>query len=166
MMVLLPIDLTKVSVTRKMAGDEDGPEEEELLQSMLMRATAYLESFKWCKSVKEKYYGIGVGKIFAVFLYHIIPTPDDIDEWIWVVVGDLPSAYLGTGDFDLKNPAQALDGYIGAMRQWVEAVKNGESIESLIPVNVPPKEEWARNLERRLDYLDNKVLHAHYDDDL
>jgi hypothetical protein len=34
-------------------------------------------------------------------------------------------------------PYEALDGYIGAMEEWVEAAWLGKSVADLIPVNVP-----------------------------
>jgi hypothetical protein len=43
------------------------------------------------------------------------------------------------------NPACALKAYIVLMRQWVEAVMKGESVEDLIPVNVEPDVTWLPN---------------------
>ncbi len=79
------------------------------------------------------------------------------------VVGDLPPAYITTED--APNPATALDGYIGAMDDWVKAAKAGQSVADLIPVNVSPTVENAKRLESRLRFLDKEVL-AHCAEDL
>jgi hypothetical protein len=51
------------------------------------------------------------------------------------------SSYMVTEQ--TPNPACALKAYIVLMRQWVEAVMKGESVEDLIPVNVEPDVTWA-----------------------
>lgn len=56
--------------------------------------------------------------------------------WIWVIVGDLPPAYITTENN--ANPACALDGYITEMKEWVEAVRMGKPTSERIPVNAPP----------------------------
>jgi hypothetical protein len=71
-------------------------------------------------------------------------------------VGDVPPAYI-PGD-DLKTPYDALDGYIGAMEEWVEAARQGKSVADLISVNVPANPANAEMLDRRLKFLDEKVL--------
>jgi hypothetical protein len=73
-----------------------------------------------------------------------------------VIVGDLPPAYIVVED----NPtaADALDAYCSEMESWVEAVRNGESVNELIPVNVPPSREYAEQLSGRLGYLRSKIL--------
>lgn len=48
--------------------------------------------------------------MFTIFLARIIPTRRSIDEYVWIVVGDIPPAYLVTDDY--PSPKQALEGYI------------------------------------------------------
>lgn len=78
-------------------------------------------------------------------------------------MGDLPSAYLTTDD--CPNPATALDGYIGAMQEWVDAAQKGRSVAELIPVNVPATKEKASMLKTLLDFLDERIL-SEYQEDL
>ncbi|MER8486607.1 hypothetical protein [Mesorhizobium sp. M1322] len=59
---------------------------------------------------------------------------------------------------DLKTPYDALDGCIGAMEEWVAAARQGKSVADLIPVNVPANPANAEMLDRRLKFLDEKVL--------
>jgi hypothetical protein len=74
-----------------------------------------------------------------------------VDEWLWVVVGDLPSAYLV---IDVsKTPSQALESYIDEISKWVKLAKLGRSSKKVIPVNVPATPESAVALEGRLKFL-------------
>ena len=47
----------------------------------------------------------------------------------------------------------------------IDAAKTGRTVEGLIPVNVPPTPEYAKQLESRLTFLDKKIL-IYYTDDL
>jgi len=133
------------------------------MNSMHQEAREFLEFYDWCLEIKESYVGILYPEIVAVFLFKIVPSRENVDEWIWVIVGDLPPAYL-TIDV-CTNPATALDGYIGAMLEWVDAAQKGKSIAELIPVNVPASKENANMLKTRLDFLNEKIL-SEYQDDL
>jgi hypothetical protein len=81
---------------------------------------------------------------------------------VWVIVGDVPPAYITVED--APNPATALDAYIGAMQEWVDAARAGGSVADLIPVNVPPTVENAERLGRRLQFIDEEILSQYADD--
>jgi hypothetical protein len=119
-------------------------------------ARAYIDSFRWCESIKSDYVGMLFPGIVSVFLFNINPARPDVDDWMWVVVGDIPSAYIACEN--AKNPAAALDAYIGAMEEWVAAAHAGDDVKNLIPVNVPPSIESAEHLQRRLNFLDSEIL--------
>ena len=87
----------------------------------------------------------------AVFLFHILPARDGVDDWLWVVTGDLPPAYLVMDES--PDAASALRAYVREMRQWTDAARSGESVEGLIPVNADPSVENADRLAKRLDFL-------------
>jgi hypothetical protein len=89
-----PVDLNKLTPPERIVGDD--AEETGLLQQMLQKATDYLKSFRWCPPIEQIYLGCGVGGVVAVFLFHFRERIQGTDEWLWVVVGDLPSAYLPT----------------------------------------------------------------------
>lgn len=154
------INFTKLVPTDKMQGEDQ--QETSELKLLLQDAIRYLGSFKWCLQVMESYFGIGVDSVVAVFLFRILPSSPDVDEWIWVIVGDLPPGYITTEDS--PNPATALDSYIGAMTRWVEAVRAGRPLDDLIPVNAPPTQEYADQLESRLQFLDEEILEDYQDD--
>lgn len=130
---------------------------------MLDEARDFLEFYDWCSAILAEYVGFVYPGIVGVFLFKIKPSKPGVDEWIWVIVGDLPPAYL-TCD-GCRNPAAALDGYIGAMNEWVEAAEAGKSVKNLVPVNVPASPKNADMLKVRLKFLDENIL-SEYQDDL
>jgi hypothetical protein len=136
-------------------GDDD--EDTNLLRELAARASAYLLSYNWCYAIEESYFGDGVGGIVAVFLFRITPSRPNVDEWLWVVVGDLPPAYFVTDD--LKTPYQVLEAYIWHKSRWVRSAKRGkEPPEEVMPVGVHATPEWARDLHSRLKFVKQEVL--------
>lgn len=131
-------------------------EEREATLKLYQEATGYLTFFSWCKCIKSAYVGILVPGVVGVFLFEIEPNRDGVDSWIWVIVGDLPPAYITCEDS--PNPACALDAYIGAMSEWVSAAHSGASVASLIPVNVAANVENADALDKCLKFLDERIL--------
>ncbi len=127
-----------------------------LLREMAKRAEEYISAQKWCNCVDTVYLAYGVGGVVAIFLVELTPRYPDVDPVLWVIIGDLPSAYLVIDDS--PTAADALEGYLEEMTRWTEAVKAGESTADLIPVNVPPTSEWAGELSGRLEFLRNKIL--------
>jgi hypothetical protein len=51
-----------------------------------------------------------------------------------------------------------LDGYIGEMEAWIEAVENGRPTDELIPVNAAPTLQNAEALKSRLAFLEREIL--------
>jgi hypothetical protein len=148
------IPVTGVVPLEKMAGDDEG--DTTLLREMAERAENFLKSFPWCLAIRESFFGAGIGKIIAVFLFRIARVRPDVDEWLWVVVGDLPPAYLVTDC--CKTPSGAVEGYIEEMSKWVECARHGRAVADVIPVNVPSTPEWAEKLHSRLETLKTTIL--------
>lgn len=147
-------DLTKV--TEFAAIDHELTERIDEIRVMLGDAKAFVESKAWCSKIVTSYIGFAFPGVVAVFLFHIIPSRNDVDEWIWVIVGDLPTAYI-TCD-KAPTPAMALNGYLGALEEWISAVKAGKSVEDLIPVNAKPTKHYADMLETRIKFIDQRIL--------
>ncbi len=129
---------------------------------MLREAIEEINFYDWCLDILETYVGMFYAGIVGVFLFKIKPSGEEIDELIWVIVGDLPPIYITAEDS--PNPACALDSYIGAMEEWVEAAENERSVSNLVPVNVPATKENAKNLKVRLMMLDEKILSKYKED--
>ncbi len=136
----------------------DDEQDTRLLRQMAKRAAAFLQDFNWCKSIRESYFGDGYGGIVAIFLFRIDPIGPEIDEWLWVIVGDIPPAYLV---IDKSNtPSLALEGYIEEMSKWVQLAKKGKSSKKVIPVNVPATPDNAKLLEERLNIFTEILVPA------
>jgi hypothetical protein len=76
---------------------------------MMARARDYLAAHRWCESIDAEYFGFGVGGVVAVCLFRVTLTGGD-REWLWVVEGDVPSAYLVTDR--APTPSTALEVYV------------------------------------------------------
>jgi hypothetical protein len=140
----------------RMAGDDE--EDTALLQQMLQEAKNYINSFSWCDSIRSSYFAGGVGKIFAIFLFNISSVRRDVDKWMWIVVGDIPPAYLPWED--CHSSGEVFDTYIAGMKQWVQLAREGReaSAEDCVPpVNVSATPEWAESLDSRLRSLTELV---------
>ena len=149
----------QIDVSRMVAGERamgDDEEDTGLLRKMHQEASSFLSTFSWCCEIRRSFFGCGTGGIVAVFLMEITPSRKDVDEWLWVVVGDLPPAYLVTDN--TRNATDALEGYVSLMRDWVRAVRNGLDLSQFIPVNAPPTLEAANRLETRLNTLEQLGL--------
>lgn len=127
-----------------------------LLIAMADEARRYLEGHAWCERIEAQHFGLGIGGIVAVFLFEISNTAHRDDRYLWIIVGDLPSAYLVT-DAE-PNPACALAIYIDIMEDWADAVLSGASLDEQFPVSAPATKENAANLRDRLIYLRDKLL--------
>lgn len=136
---------------QNMTGDDE--QDTLLLGQMLREAEAYLRSFSWCEDVLSSFFGGGVGGVFVVFLFNIRPAKPDVGAWIWIVVGDIPSAYLPIED--AKTPTDVFKTYLWGMSKWVELARQGRSgtDDGVPPVNVPATPEWADKLEKKLNSL-------------
>lgn len=145
-----------------MTGDDE--QDTLLLGQMSEKAEAYLRSFSWCGNVVSSFFGGGVGGVFAVFLFNICPARPEVSPWIWIVVGDIPSAYLPLED--AKSPREVFETYLLGMSKWVELARNGQNgtaDDGVPPVNVPATPEWAEKVEQRLNSL-RLIIQPFFDD--
>jgi hypothetical protein len=154
-------DLDRLTPTSELRSEDAVGTNE--IRKLAEDAHAFLAGFRWCKAVVRSYAGITIPGVVGVFLHQIEPEGQGVDEWLWTVVGDLPPAYIVTDD--ARNAPAALEAYIGEMRQWVEAVRLGQPVDELIPVNVAPTAEFASMLDSRLTFLEENVL-SEYQDEL
>lgn len=139
-----------------MVGQDD--EDTKLLRVMAAGAEKYLRSFPWCKSVREVYFGDGYGGVAAVFLFHIEPSREGVDEWLWVISCDVSPAYLVTDS--CKTPSQALSAYVEEVSKWVQLARQGRSSNDVIPVYMPATPENAASVEDRLKILTTVIVPA------
>ena len=146
-------DHVKLQPTTHMRGEDDDETSE--LRTMLDDARRYIQSFAWCAGIEEELFGLGIGGVVAVFLFRIRPA-GAIDEWLWVIAGDLPSAYLVTDR--AASPVQALEVYCELMESWIRAVRQGGNLRDVFPVAAAPTSANADLLEKRIVFLRKKTI--------
>jgi hypothetical protein len=139
--------------TRDMRGEDE--EETRLLQGLAKRAEEFLLSQRWCQAVQDSYLGLGVAGFVGVFLVRIA-ADKGVDEWLWTVVGDLPSCYLVTDE--TLDAVSALEVYCELMDDWIKWVRAGGVGEKPFPVSGPTTPEWADKLEARIEVLRTTVI--------
>ena len=120
------------------------------------RAGKFLNGFPWCRKIVQGHLAYGVEGVIGVFLFRIEPAKVEVDDSLWVVVGDLPSAYLVCDD--APDWRGALEGYVDQMRRWVDAVRAGESLDDIIPVSAEPTAQHADMLAGRLDFIERYLI--------
>jgi hypothetical protein len=142
------------------SSDMQGESEDETyeLQEMLKKARGYIHGFKWCEPISEEYLAYGVGGVIALFLFRFCRPVSGSDEWLWTVVGDLPSAYFVVDD--ARDATSALGVYCDLMEQWAIAVNSKQSLDDVFPVDAPATQANANALISRIKFIRNKVMPA------
>ncbi len=102
--------------------------------------------------------GAAVGGVVAFFLVRFRAPAGGTDPWLWVVVGDLPSAYFVVDEG--SDPVEALEAYCEPMEAWTEAVLASRPLDDVFAVAAQPTEANARALLRRLAFLRAEVIPA------
>ena len=148
------IELDKLIPEHGIRG-EDKHETQELHQ-LLSQAKEYITNFTWCPPIVESYLGIGIGGVLGVFLFKFSKKINDTDEWLWVIEGDLPSAYLVIDE--APNACKSLEIYADLMEEWALKVIGSESTENFFPVNVPENKDYAKMLLSRISFIRKEIL--------
>ena len=127
------------------------------LRHMSEEAISYITAHPWCPPIKAQYLAYGVGGVIGLFYFEFAFKINGIDDELWVVVGDLPSAYMVVDDRD--DFLVALEKYCELMSDWAEAVCNDASaLESVFPVEAKPSVENADALLERIAFIRNEIL--------
>jgi hypothetical protein len=152
--------------------------------------------FGWSQKCIGFWHGLTIARLVGVFLYRFVPKSPDIPEYHWIIVGSkfpfpdfneswaqhkkkcasyngLPNAYIWAGhpEFDdadaAPNPAAALDSYVGVIGAWIGAVRNGDDLTKMFPVEVPANKtplEYADDIELLLKRIDAEILPSYAED--
>jgi len=131
-------------------------EETGSLYAFYQEAISFIKNKKWCKDIEDGLVGLFAEGILAVFKFILIPVTKDIDKELWVIVGNIPPAYLVVDN--APDAISALKVYVEEMNLWVEAVQKNKETDKLIPVNVKATKENAIDLKNRLDFITNRVI--------
>jgi hypothetical protein len=146
-----PPDVEELSAVQ-WAESDDG----ELFDPMVHAAKGFLLQFRWCREVVDLKVGIAAPGVVAVFLAQIATDSADVDDFVWVVVGDLPPAYIVLDR--APDSRRALSCYADEMDRWVHAVEAGQAVQGLIPVDGAATVRNAEALKVRLAFLRSEIL--------
>ena len=147
------MDVTSFQAESKIIGEDS--EDTALLNQMLDEAKAYVQSFSWCPDIRSWHLAFGIGGVIALLLVRF-KQPVATDHELWVVVGDLPSAYFSTDESNsLKD---ALDTYCELMSDWADAVVYHRGTEDVFPVRAEPSVENALELRSRIEFIEKEIL--------
>jgi hypothetical protein len=94
--------------------------------------------------------------VLGLFLFRFTKKIGSTDDQLWVVVGDLPSAYLVVLPPD--SPQDVLDRYCTLMEEWVAEVRVGGDRGDVFPVRAEPTIENASMLAERIAFLRKEVI--------
>ncbi len=121
------------------------------------KAKGYIDSFDWCIKTLDCWYDkdYSLYDKLAVFLFNIQPLNDNVDDYIWIIVGDLPSVYL---DKSITNGKEALEAYCDLMSEWSDNVKDGFSVSQCYPVVTEPTIDNAVLLDKRIAFIKQNIL--------
>ena len=136
--------------------------EDKELRILANEARSFIPGFRWCRGVREEFLAYGVGGVIGVFLFRIEPAQDGVDDTLWVVVGDIPSAYLVCDD--APDWRAALRAYVDEMRRWISAVRSGKTLDDVIPVRAKPTREHADMLASRLEFIEMHIIDKPFED--
>lgn len=101
--------------------------------------------------------GLLVAPVLGVVLFEIEPERG-ADPWIWVVGGDVPSAYMEFDDEITPTAVGALDVYVGLISDWADAVTAGASLDEVFPVDAEPTMANVELPRGRLSFIRNRVI--------
>ena len=148
------MDISAFQKLSAITGEDD--EDTLLLREMADEAIDYLDNLPGCPPVKNGYLAYGVGGVFALFLIELIRNIEQDASKIWVVTGDVPSAYLVIAPDDSSK--KAIERYCDLMQDWATAVKTAQPLENVYPVAAAPTLENATMLEDRITFLKKEIL--------
>jgi hypothetical protein len=120
------------------------------------QAGKYLLSFKWCKKIIESNLYLNLGSTLCIFLFEIENIASSEDNFLWIIVGDIPSMYLDI--HGPKSTVQVLENYIGLSQDWIDDIKAGKSIDNCYPFNAAPTIEMANLLQKRTLFMKNTLI--------
>lgn len=153
----MDIDTSAFQEESKITGDD--PDDTKLLREMAAEARAYIEDFEWSPPIESLHLGLGVGGVIAAFLVQFEEEIDGTDDdALWVVVGDLPSAYVVVEPDD--DGVAALERYCEVMEDWAFNVLKGNSLDDSFPVEAEATDEHAEMLNSRIAFIRTEILES------
>lgn len=126
------------------------------VRALHTKATVYLESFYWCKKIKDSFLYTNIGRVFCIFLFDIDNASSHQDNLLWIIVGDIPSMYLDTQG--PRTTREVVEDYIRLSQNWISNIKAGRSLESCFPFRAEPTLELAGLLEKKIAFMKDTLI--------
>ncbi len=120
------------------------------------KAENYLNSFEWCQEIRSVNLYTNIGRVFCIFLFEIENTASSEDDFLWIIVGDIPSMYLDT--FGIKTTKEVVENYVGLAEDWINNIKAGISVDDCYPFNAEPTLELAELLEKKVTFMKSELI--------
>jgi hypothetical protein len=128
------------------------------VRELANEASSFIATQSWCQSVKAVRLAWACAGVLGVFQVDLQPARAEVDSTLWVIVGDLPPAYLVLDESPTWK--DALRGYVAEMSRWVHAVKHGLPLDDVIPVAAEPSQEHADMLAGRLAFIETEIIES------
>jgi len=123
---------------------------------LLEEAHEYLNAHTWCQNIINGWLFSNLGKVLCIFLYQIENNQSPEDNFIWIIVGDFPPAYLDSEG--VKNTREVVEAYIYLVKDWIGHAENGQSMEQCYPLLTSWTEEHIKMLKARVELLEKSIL--------
>jgi hypothetical protein len=143
------IDTSNWQLASELHGDS--PEDTALLKKMYLEASSYLNTILGDSIKSEMFIAQGVGDIIALFYVKFKNPLSSGDTGIWIVVGDIPSAYFVVDR--AQNASEAFEVYCELMDDWAQHVLAGKSLDDVFPIDSPATNENANDLIERIRFI-------------
>ena len=150
----MPVDVDNWQCGPNVTGDSE--EDTVLLRGMYTQCVEYIQSFQWAPPIKSVCLAYGAGGVLAVFLVTFLRPIGDEDSQLWVVVGDLPAAYMVVDE--AKTVDEALLIYCEMMSCWAEAVLGNRPLDNVFPVAAAPTKLNAELLISRITFIRRQIV--------
>ena len=148
------IDTREFPTKDTIVGDSD--EDTILLQKMADDAEVFLKTFEWCPTIDTVYFAGGVGGVVGLYLVEFREPLQGHDKQLWVVVGDVPSAYFVTDE--AQSPKEALQLYCQLMDDWIHSVLNRNPAARVFPVRADRTIKNAKSLKIRIEFIREDIV--------
>lgn len=120
------------------------------------QASVYIEGFRWCKEVRDSVLYLNLGSTLCIFLFEIENSASSEDNFLWIMVGDIPAMYLDV--YGSKTTIEVLRRYNALAKDWISNVERGLSVDDCYPFNAEPTMEMADMLKKRVDFIEKTII--------
>ncbi len=133
------------------------------LKELAEEATAFLTRQPWCLNVKQGYIARFWPGILGIFYFDIESGQSGAENNVWIIVGDIPPAYIDP--VSCPTGEDALAGYVGEVNEWIANAKENKPLTEFIPIlrrhslsPVANTKETIEMLDSRMRFIENELI--------